>query len=124
MHCTQTYTNPETHRIVMDNEHLLPSYDSFPPNINKVPTPAPTAEGSDGIGPRYCPSLYLKVKRFSQRNRHVVWLEPEGLPGRTNLVYPVLFALYDHFMSSHHTKCFVLKFPRLGCLDHIRLMYR
>lgn len=88
VHCTQTYTNPETHRIVMDNEHLLPSYDSFPPNINKVPTPAPTAEGSDGIGPRYCPSLYLKVKRFSQRNRHVVWLEPEGLPGRTNLVYP------------------------------------
>mmetsp|Transcript_21715 Transcript_21715/g.36533 ORF Transcript_21715/g.36533 Transcript_21715/m.36533 type:complete len:652 (+) Transcript_21715:153-2108(+) len=87
VHCTQTFTNAETHRIVMANEHLLPKYDSFPPNMNHVPRPAGDSE-SDGIGPRYCPSLYLKVKRFAKRNRHIVWLEPEGLASRTNLVYP------------------------------------
>jgi tRNA uridine 5-carboxymethylaminomethyl modification enzyme len=90
VHCTQTYTNPETHRIVMENEHLLPKYDSFPPNVNNVATPRPAGDSdNDGIGPRYCPSLYLKVKRFAKRDRHIVWLEPEGLAHRTNLVYPV-----------------------------------
>jgi tRNA uridine 5-carboxymethylaminomethyl modification enzyme len=45
--CAQTFTTPATHKIVMDNEHLLPEY-----------------EGGDkaGVGPRYCPSLYLKVR--------------------------------------------------------------
>mmetsp|Transcript_6344 Transcript_6344/g.9564 ORF Transcript_6344/g.9564 Transcript_6344/m.9564 type:complete len:679 (+) Transcript_6344:139-2175(+) len=71
IHCSQTFTTPETHKIVMDNEHLLPTYDSG---------------DNDGAGPRYCPSLYLKVKRFKNRDRHVVWLEPEGLS--TDLVYP------------------------------------
>ena len=78
----------------MENEHLLPKYDSFPPNVNSVAAPRPAGE-SDGIGPRYCPSLYLKVKRFAHRERHIVWLEPEGLPERTNLVYPVSISLFN-----------------------------
>lgn len=69
--CSLTYTNQNTHKIVMDNEHLLPQYDG---------------RDGKGNGPRYCPSLYMKVKRFPTRERHIVWLEPEGLT--TNLVYP------------------------------------
>lgn len=69
--CAKTYTNAETHQIVMDNQHLLPDYDS--------------GDGA-GIGPRYCPSLFKKVQRFSDRDRHIIWLEPEGL--NTHLVYP------------------------------------
>jgi tRNA uridine 5-carboxymethylaminomethyl modification enzyme len=105
VHCTQTYTNAETHRIVLANEHLLPTYDSFPPNVNNIDTPKPAGEkDSDGIGPRYCPSLYLKVKRFAGRDRHVVWLEPEGLPGRSNLVYPVGKPISK---TKTKTRCFV-----------------
>lgn len=44
--CSMTYTNEKTHEIVMANEHLLPQYDG---------------RDGRGNGPRYCPSLYLKV---------------------------------------------------------------
>ena len=72
INCHMTYTNPETtHQIVSDSMHLAPEFDS----------------GEDGLGqgPRYCPSLEVKVKRFPDR-RHHIWLEPEGL--NTPLVYP------------------------------------
>lgn len=69
--CAMTYTNSLTHEIAMKNSHLLPIYDG--------------ASGA-GVGPRYCPSLYKKVERFPDKERHVVWLEPEGL--NTDLVYP------------------------------------
>ncbi|KAG5176089.1 glucose inhibited division protein A-domain-containing protein [Tribonema minus] len=66
--CGKAYTNAETHRIVMESAHLLP------------------APSRDGVGPRYCPSLYKKCERFPDRTQHLSWLEPEGL--NTNVVYP------------------------------------
>lgn len=68
--CHITYTNENTHKIIKDSMHLAPEFDS--------------GEG-EGLGPRYCPSLEIKVKRFPDR-RHHIWIEPEGL--NTNIVYP------------------------------------
>ncbi|HNY15931.1 MAG TPA: tRNA uridine-5-carboxymethylaminomethyl(34) synthesis enzyme MnmG [Treponemataceae bacterium] len=61
--CWLTYTNEETHRIIRDNIHRSPLYSG------KI----------KGIGPRYCPSIEDKVVRFAARERHQLFLEPEGL---------------------------------------------
>ncbi|MEJ2683701.1 MAG: tRNA uridine-5-carboxymethylaminomethyl(34) synthesis enzyme MnmG [Candidatus Sulfobium sp.] len=61
--CYITYTNPETHRIIRKNIGLSAMYSG------KI----------TGIGPRYCPSIEDKVVRFFERERHQVFLEPEGL---------------------------------------------
>lgn len=68
--CYLTYTNPETHQIVMDNLQ----YSQY------------IGKDSDVKGPRYCPSFESKVVRFAERERHQIWLEPEGLD--TNVIYP------------------------------------
>jgi len=70
LNCHITYTTEETHEIVRQNMHLCKIYDSNTP-IKE---------------PRYCPSIISKVRRFSHRNRHQIFLEPEGLT--TNVVYP------------------------------------
>ncbi len=68
--CFITYTNALTHQIILDNIDKAPMYNGA---INSR-------------GPRYCPSIEDKVKRFSHRERHQVFLEPEGLDNDT--VYP------------------------------------
>ncbi|MGD9807492.1 MAG: tRNA uridine-5-carboxymethylaminomethyl(34) synthesis enzyme MnmG [Deferribacterales bacterium] len=64
--CYITYTNEETHQIIRDNLHRSPLY----------------AGVIQGIGPRYCPSIEDKVKKFPEKTRHQIFLEPEGLKSR------------------------------------------
>jgi tRNA uridine 5-carboxymethylaminomethyl modification enzyme len=61
--CYMTYTNSKTHKIILDSLDRSPLY------CGRI----------KGIGPRYCPSIEDKVVRFSHRERHQVFLEPEGL---------------------------------------------
>ncbi len=61
--CYVTYTTPETHEIIRANLHRSPLY----------------AGTIKGIGPRYCPSIEDKVVRFADKDRHQIFLEPEGL---------------------------------------------
>jgi tRNA uridine 5-carboxymethylaminomethyl modification enzyme len=68
--CHITETTPETHRIIRDNLGRSPLY----------------AGEITGIGPRYCPSIEDKVVRFAERERHQIFLEPEGLDDDT--IYP------------------------------------
>ncbi|MEG1775260.1 MAG: FAD-dependent oxidoreductase, partial [Clostridia bacterium] len=61
--CYLTYTNEETHRIIRENLHL-----------------SPMVRGEiKGTGARYCPSIEDKVRRFADKDRHQLFLEPEGL---------------------------------------------
>ena len=61
--CWLTYTNEETHKIIMDNLDRSPLYSG---DIH-------------GIGPRYCPSIEDKIVRFSEKERHQLFIEPCGL---------------------------------------------
>ena len=60
--CYLTYTNEKTHKIILDNLDKAPLYNGH----------------ISGTGPRYCPSIEVKVKRFSDKKRHQIFLEPEG----------------------------------------------
>jgi tRNA uridine 5-carboxymethylaminomethyl modification enzyme len=68
--CGITYTTPKTHDIIRANLHRAPMYSG---QIN-------------GTGPRYCPSIEDKVVRFAEKDRHQIFLEPEGLDDPT--IYP------------------------------------
>ena len=61
--CYLTYTTKETKKIIEDNLHRSPMYAGI----------------VKGVGPRYCPSIEDKVVRFSERDEHQVFVEPEGL---------------------------------------------
>lgn len=67
--CWITWTTPQTHRIIRENMHRSPLYGG------KI----------IGKGPRYCPSIEDKVVRFPERDRHQIFVEPEGL--ETNELY-------------------------------------
>lgn len=68
--CHITHTNLATHEIIQTNIHLSPMYSGQ----------------IESTGPRYCPSIEDKVVRFSEKERHQIFLEPEGLDDYT--VYP------------------------------------
>lgn len=68
--CGITYTTERTHAIIRDNLHRSPMYSGQ----------------IQSVGPRYCPSVEDKVVRFADKERHQVFLEPEGLDDPT--VYP------------------------------------
>ena len=84
--CFLAYTNTTTHDLILNNLDRSPLY----------------AGVIKGVGPRYCPSIEDKVKRFSERDRHQVFLEPEGLDTEeyyangvsTSLPYDVQVLLY------------------------------
>ena len=67
--CWLTYTNECTHQIIRDNIDRSPLYSGM----------------IEGVGPRYCPSIEDKVMRFADKDRHQVFIEPEGL--YTNEMY-------------------------------------
>ena len=67
--CWLTYTNERTHEIIRENLDRSPLYSGM----------------IEGTGPRYCPSIEDKVVRFADKNRHQVFIEPEGL--YTNEMY-------------------------------------
>lgn len=60
--CWLTYTNADTHKIIRDNIDRSPLYSGM----------------IEGVGPRYCPSIEDKVMRFADKERHQVFIEPEG----------------------------------------------
>jgi tRNA uridine 5-carboxymethylaminomethyl modification enzyme len=67
--CWLTYTNADTHKIVRDNLHLSGMFNGL----------------VEGIGPRYCPSIEAKLVRFAEKERHQLFIEPEGR--NTNEMY-------------------------------------
>ena len=60
--CWIAYTNPETHKIILDNIQRSPLYGGM----------------IEGVGPRYCPSIEDKVVRFAGKDRHPIFVEPCG----------------------------------------------
>ncbi|WP_084473980.1 tRNA uridine-5-carboxymethylaminomethyl(34) synthesis enzyme MnmG [Deinococcus pimensis] len=59
----QTHTTPETHRLIQENLHESPMY----------------AGDIEGLGPRYCPSIEDKIVRFAHHDRHLLFVEPDGI---------------------------------------------
>ena len=68
--CGMTYTNDEVHKIISDNISRSAMYSG---NIK-------------GVGPRYCPSIEDKIVKFKDKDKHQIFLEPEGL--KDNTIYP------------------------------------
>ncbi len=68
--CGMTYTNNEVHKIISDNISKSAMYSG------KI----------KGVGPRYCPSIEDKIVKFKEKERHQIFLEPEGL--KDNTIYP------------------------------------
>ena len=112
--CYLTWTTPETHRIILENLDRAPLYSG------KI----------HGIGPRYCPSIEDKVVRFADKDRHQIFLEPEGKESRewyvqgmsTSMPEDVQWAMYRTIPGLR--RC---EFTRLGyaieydCIDSLEL---
>lgn len=113
--CFLTYTNEKTHEIIRENIHRSPLYSGM----------------IKGIGPRYCPSIEDKVVKFPDKDRHQMFLEPEGL--HTNEIYvqgmssslpvEVQVALYRTVAGMEHVHfvrpAYAIEYD---CIDPTRLM--
>lgn len=96
--CHITYTNGETKRIILENIHRSPLYSG------KI----------EGVGPRYCPSIEDKIVRFSEKERHQLFIEPCGLDTEE---------LYLQGMSSSLPEDVQLKFLRsIKGLENVEVM--
>ena len=94
--CWLTYTNEKTHEIIRDNLSCSPLFSGM----------------IEGTGPRYCPSIEDKVVKFADKNRHQVFIEPEGI--HTNEMYiggmssslpeDVQYAMYHTVPGLEHVK--------------------
>jgi tRNA uridine 5-carboxymethylaminomethyl modification enzyme len=86
--CYITYTNDETKKIVKSNLHRSPMYSGT----------------IKGIGPRYCPSIEDKIVRFADKERHQIFLEPEGLETEEMYVNGISSSLpFDVQLQMIHT---------------------
>lgn len=112
--CHLTYTNERTHEIIRQNLHRSPLYSG---QIN-------------GIGPRYCPSIEDKVVKFPDKERHQLFLEPEGL--NTNEIYvqgmssslpeEVQIALYRTVPGLEHCRFMRAAYAiEYDCIDPLQL---
>ena len=96
--CYVAYTNAETHKVILDNIHLSPMYSGQ----------------IEGVGPRYCPSIEDKIKRFSDKPRHQLFIEPMGTDTDE---------YYLQGMSSSLPEWVQLKFLRtIKGLEHVEIM--
>lgn len=96
--CHMTYTNSETKRIILENLHRSPLYSG------KI----------DGVGPRYCPSIEDKIVRFSEKERHQLFIEPCG---------EYTEEMYLQGMSSSLPEDVQLAFLRtIPGLEHVQVM--
>lgn len=96
--CYLTYTNPETHKIILENLHLSAMYSGL----------------VEGIGPRYCPSIEDKVVRFKDKDRHQVFIEPEGLTTKE---------MYVQGMSTSLPEAVQVKMLRsMAGLENVKIM--
>ena len=96
--CWLTYTNEETHKVIRANLDRSPIY----------------AGVIEGVGPRYCPSIEDKVVKFPERERHQVFLEPEGL--YTNEMY------VDGMSSSLPEDVQLAMYRTVPGLEHCRIV--
>ena len=112
--CYLTYTTPETHRIILDNLHRAPMY----------------AGTIHGTGARYCPSIEDKVVRFRDKERHPIFMEPEGLNTNewyvqgmsTSMPEDVQRMIYASVPGLEHAKVLRLAYAiEYDCIDPLSL---
>ena len=112
--CYLTYTNEETHRILRENIHRAPMYSG------KI----------HGTGARYCPSIEDKIMRFADKDRHQLFLEPEGLNTcewyiqglSTSMPEDVQLAVVHSIPGLHHARILRLAYAiEYECIDPLQL---
>ena len=112
--CYLTYTNEETHRIIRENIHRAPMYQG----------------AIKGTGARYCPSIEDKIMRFADKDRHQLFLEPEGLSTNewyvqglsTSLPEDVQIAMLHTIPGLRHARVLRLAYAiEYECIDPLQL---